>query len=79
MVSRLEQICQTYCSDGILQEGEGAVLHILDSLLQELRSRLARAWQHMAARKWEHRQGFEGLKFEVCEPRAFTPLPVVEQ
>ena len=54
LLTRFEQICWTYVADGVFHDGEGSFAHIL---------RLARAWQHMVGRKWEHRQGYAALRY----------------
>jgi hypothetical protein len=67
LLTRLEFLCWTYVRDGIFQDGEGGTIHIIDTPVQELRQRLCRAWHHMTGRKWEFRQGFEGLKYVSVE------------
>ena len=65
LISRLEQICWTYMAEGVFRDGEGGTVHILFTPRQELKARLSRAWQHAVGRRWEHRKGFQGLRF-VC-------------
>ena len=65
LLSRLQQICWTYQTDGVFHDGEGGRIHILHTPIQELRHRLTRAWQQMVGHQWEHRQGFSGLR-NVC-------------
>ena len=48
-------------------DGEGGSIHLLDSPIQDLRTRLTRSWQQMVGRKWEHRKGFQGLRFVSTE------------
>ena len=64
LISRLEQVCWTYVTNGIFRDGEGGTLH-MHTPRQELKARLTRAWQHAVGRRWEHRKGFQGLRF-VC-------------
>ena len=71
LLTRLEQICWTYLSDGQFQDGEGGRLHILSTPIQEMQWRLSRSWHHMVGRKWEFRKGFAGFRF-VC-PRLSKP------
>jgi len=65
LVTRLEQICWSYVQNGIFRDGEGGSIHILHTPRQELKARLSRAWQHAVGRRWEHRKGFQGLRY-VC-------------
>ena len=67
LLTRLEQVCWTYQQHGIFLDGEDGVIHIFDTPIQELRARLLRSWQHMVGRQWEHRLGFQGLRY-VCAP-----------
>ena len=65
LITRLEQVCWTYFTNGIFRDGEGGTLHILHTPRQEIKARLSRAWQHAVGRRWEHRKGFQGLRL-VC-------------
>ena len=65
LVTRLERLCWSYVSNGQFRDGEGGMVHILQTPRQELKARLSRAWQHAVGRRWEHRKGFQGLRF-VC-------------
>jgi len=65
LISRLEDMCWTYVTNGVFRDGEGGTVHILHTPRQELKARLCRAWHHAVGRRWEHRKGFQGLRF-VC-------------
>ena len=65
LITRLEQVCWTYVANGVFRDGEGGLVHILHTPRQELKARVSRAWQHAVGRRWEHRKGFQGLRF-VC-------------
>ena len=65
LVTRLETVCWSYVTDGVFTDGEGGQIHILHTPRQELKARLSRAWHHAVGRRWEHRKGFQGLRF-VC-------------
>ena len=65
LITRMEHVCWTYVADGIFHDGEGGTVHILHTPRQELKARLTRAWHHAVGRRWEHRKGFQGMRF-VC-------------
>ena len=65
LITRLESISWSYIANGVFRDGEEGLIHILDAPIQELKHRLARAWQHHVGRQWESRKGFAGLR-KVC-------------